>query len=163
MSETAQARAKNPLHEFASNALQFLSSLSGWVFFQRDRETNVMKAVFCFSLKRYRLLLILLFFSQFSLYLIHSNSMSLGVNSMSPSHEAVLWAVGSMNRVSGYNPTIGEVAKVAGVSYGVCTRCLEKLCGAGFIETETNVKARIKYRFATTSDGSYYLVKKGRL
>jgi hypothetical protein len=74
---------------------------------------------------------------------------------------AVLHAVYCLRCVSGYNPTIGEVAKVAGVSYGVAYRALEKLCGFGFIKTHVQLTPKIGYRFSNTSDGSFHLQTKG--
>jgi len=78
--------------------------------------------------------------------------------------ELVLAATAAMNGVSGYCPTIGEIANVAGVSDGVVTRRLEKLCGLGMIETHCYKKGRVRYRFYPTTEAYIFLnSKKGKL
>jgi hypothetical protein len=75
----------------------------------------------------------------------------------------VLFSLHLMHKVSGYNPTIGEVARVAGVSYGVAYRALEKLCGLGFIRSHVQAKKKVGYRFSDTWQGEAYLKSRGRV
>lgn len=81
---------------------------------------------------------------------------------LSPNVVQVLHAVAALHKVSGYNPTIGEVAKVAGVSYGVATRALEKLCGLQYVDCHTALTERVKYRFSSNGFGLQVLLAKGR-
>lgn len=81
---------------------------------------------------------------------------------MSPTMIVVLHAVKEMHGVSGYNPTIGEVAKVAGVSYGVADRCIIKLCELKYCECHESIGARVRYRFSSTQFGNSILLSKGR-
>lgn len=74
--------------------------------------------------------------------------------------ELVLTSVAAMNGVSGYCPTIGDIANVANVSYGVATRRLEKLCGLGMIETHGYKKGRVRYRFYPTTEAYIFLNSK---
>ena len=76
---------------------------------------------------------------------------------------AVLRAVHAMNNVSGYNPTIGEVAKVANVSKGVATRSLEKLCGLGFVTCHKMRTKKPRYSFQIIFAGLDFLISKGLL
>lgn len=75
----------------------------------------------------------------------------------------VLYALHVMHKISGYNPTIGEIAKVAGVSYGVAYRALEKLCGLGFIRSHVQATKKVGYRFSDTWQGQEYLKSRGRV
>ena len=75
----------------------------------------------------------------------------------------VLLSLHLMHKVSGYNPTIGEVAKVAGVSYGVAYRALEKLCGFGYIRSHVQSTKKVGYRFSDTWQGEEFLKSKGRV
>lgn len=81
---------------------------------------------------------------------------------LSLNHIAVLRAVAAMNSVSGYNPTIGEVAKVAGVSKGIATRALEKLCGANYVMCHKMHSKKARYSFYTTYEGDKFLSELGR-
>lgn len=76
---------------------------------------------------------------------------------------AVCKAVYAMNCVSGYNPTIGEVSKVANVSKGVATRALEKLCGMDFVACKKMTTKKARYSFYLTYQGAEFLSKKGWL
>lgn len=81
---------------------------------------------------------------------------------LSLNHIAILKSVAAMNSISGYNPTIGEVAKVAGVSKGIATRALEKLCGAGYIACKKLHTKKARYSFYTTYEGDKFLHELGR-
>lgn len=80
---------------------------------------------------------------------------------LKPNAVTVLFAVHCMHRVSGYNPSIGEIAKVAGLSYGVTNRALVSLCGDGLIRSHCNMRARVKYRFSDTLQGGIALKERG--
>lgn len=80
---------------------------------------------------------------------------------LSPNVIAVLKAVHALNSVSGYNPTIGEVAKVAGVTKGVATRALEKLCGLDYVACKKLSTKRARYSFYSTFGGDSFLSQKG--
>lgn len=81
---------------------------------------------------------------------------------MNPSAVAVLHAVCSMHGVSGYCPSVGEVGKVAGVTYGVAFRALEKLVSLQYIECHTSVGSRVAYRFSSNAFGKQILLSKGK-
>jgi len=81
---------------------------------------------------------------------------------LTPSVIAVLHAVKALHSVSGYNPTIGEVAKVAGVSYGVSDRALQKLCGLQYVDCHKQKGKRVQYRFSSNNFGNSVLLAKGK-
>lgn len=80
---------------------------------------------------------------------------------LKPNHVTVLFAVWSMRRVAGYQPTIGEIAKVCGLSYGVVDRALLFLCKASLVTCHEKKGKRVKYRFSETSGGYLTLKERG--
>lgn len=83
-------------------------------------------------------------------------------NRVTPTQAVVLHALSCLHKVSGYNPTIGEIAKVAGVSYGVAYRALEKLCGYAFIQSHVQSTKKVGYRFSPSIAGNQFLSEKGQ-
>lgn len=84
-----------------------------------------------------------------------------GYKMLNPNRTSILAAVNAMNIISGYRPSIGEIAKVAGVSYGVAYRGLEFLVGKELINSHVTMEKRTAYRFSPAPKGLDALKEKG--
>jgi len=82
-----------------------------------------------------------------------------------PNVITVLAALVKVHDISGYNPTIGELARISGVSYGVANRAMEKLCGLELVASRysRNRANKAKYRFYPTYAGYRAFEQKGRI
>jgi DNA-binding MarR family transcriptional regulator len=78
------------------------------------------------------------------------------VSTMSAQTRYIFHALDCILKPSGYRPSVGEVAKIAGVSYGVADRHLQKLCRMDLIRCLRPTHGRVRYRFMLTAKGVQY-------
>jgi DNA-binding MarR family transcriptional regulator len=78
------------------------------------------------------------------------------VSKMSAQTRAIFFALDCILKPSGYRPSVGEVSKIAGVSYGVADRHLQKLCRMDLVRCLKPTHGRVRYRFMLTSKGVQY-------
>lgn len=69
---------------------------------------------------------------------------------LTPNNRSVLNALACICAPSGYKPSVGEIARVAGVSRGVADRSLAKLCEMGYAKCLLQIKGRVNFRFHVT-------------
>lgn len=74
-----------------------------------------------------------------------------------------LWAVRCLHKVSGYCPTVGEVAKVAGIARPTAYRHLKYLIETGNIELIESKKGTLQWRVRESILGLDLLSISGRL
>ena len=80
----------------------------------------------------------------------------LPMSRMSAQSRAIFFALDCILKPSGYRPSVGEVAKIAGVSYGVADRHLQKLCRMDLVKCLRPMHGRVRYRFMLSSKGVQY-------
>lgn len=76
--------------------------------------------------------------------------------------ELVLRALCAVHEISGYNPTIGELANVTMLSSGVVDRRLQRLIDGGYVCTDIQDEGRVRYRFMPTNEGIIFVSQKRR-
>lgn len=76
---------------------------------------------------------------------------------------STLWAVRCLHKVSGYCPTVGEVAKVAGISRPTAYRHLQHLIDTGNVELIESKKGSRKWKVRESELGRDLLSLSGRL
>ena len=72
---------------------------------------------------------------------------------LTPNNRSVLNALSCICAPSGYKPSVGEVARIAGVARGVADRSLQKLCKMGYAKCFPQTKGRVNFRFSVTLVG----------
>lgn len=76
-----------------------------------------------------------------------------GYKMLTPNNRSVLNALACICAPSGYKPSVGEVARVAGVARGVADRSLQKLAKMGYCKCYLQTKGRVNFRFGITLVG----------
>jgi len=76
--------------------------------------------------------------------------------------ELVLRALTAVHGISGYNPTIGELANITMLSYGVVDRRLQRLADLDMVYSDVQESGRVRYRFAPTHEGLIFVSQKRR-
>lgn len=82
---------------------------------------------------------------------------------LSLNDDHVIKTLGSIIRIASYLPTIGEVARISGLSRGVTDRALQKLCKRGYASFVKSGKNESVHRFSLEDKGIQYAYEKGLL
>ena len=82
---------------------------------------------------------------------------------MSKNQAHLLDTLACIARPAGYIPSVGELARIADLSSGVCDRALQVLCRRGYVECVKQERRRVKFRFMLTTKGIHYVVDNRRI
>jgi len=71
--------------------------------------------------------------------------------------ELVLRTLCAIHGIAGYNPTVGEIAKICMLSEGLVCRRLGKLIDGDYVVADILEEGKIRYRFWPTQEGIIFI------